>query len=73
MVVPKKNGKLEICVDFRKLNKATKENPYPLPFSIEVLNTEARYESYSFLDGYSRCHHISIAPKDRYKTTFVIY
>ncbi len=26
------NGKQEICVDFKKLNKATKKNPYPLPF-----------------------------------------
>jgi hypothetical protein len=37
-----------------------------------VLNTIAWYEAYSFLDGYSRYHKISIAPKDRYKTTFVI-
>jgi hypothetical protein len=38
MVVLKKNGKLKICVDFRKLNKATKKDPYPFPFSNEVLN-----------------------------------
>jgi hypothetical protein len=50
MTVPKKNGKLRICVDFRKFNKATKKNPYPLPFSNEVLNTIVRYEAYSFLD-----------------------
>jgi hypothetical protein len=35
MVVPKKNGKLKICVDFRKLNVATKKDPYPLPFTNE--------------------------------------
>jgi hypothetical protein len=29
VVVPKKNGKLRICIDFRKLNTATKKNPYP--------------------------------------------
>jgi hypothetical protein len=68
---PKKNGKLRICVDFRKFNKATKKNPYPLPFFDEVLNIVVRYEAYSFLDGYSRYHQIFIAPKDRYKTTFV--
>jgi hypothetical protein len=39
IVVPKKNGKLRICVDFRKLNVATKKNPYPLPFIDEVINT----------------------------------
>ncbi len=37
VVVPKKIGKLKICVDFIKLNKATKKNPYPLPFSDEPL------------------------------------
>ncbi len=67
----KKNGKLKISVDFRKLNKTTKKYPYPLPFSDEVLNTVARYEAYSFLDGHSRYHQISMASKDGYKTTFV--
>jgi hypothetical protein len=27
IVVPKKNGKLKICIDFRKLNAATKKDP----------------------------------------------
>jgi hypothetical protein len=36
-----------------------------------MLNTVARYEAYSFLDGYSGYHQIFIAPKDIYKTTFV--
>jgi len=53
VVVLKKKGKLKICVDFRKLDKATKKNPYPLPFSNEVLNIVVGYELYSFLDGYS--------------------
>ncbi len=59
-------------MDFKKFNKVTKKNPYPLPFSNEVLNIVARYETYLFLDGYSRYHQISIAPKDKYKITFVI-
>jgi hypothetical protein len=42
MVVPKKNGKFGICVDFRKLNVATQKYPYPLPFTNEVLNIVAR-------------------------------
>ncbi len=56
MVVHKKNGKLKICVHFRKLNKATKQNPYHLPFSNEVLDIIVGYEAYSFLDGYSGYH-----------------
>ncbi len=73
MVIPKKNGKLKIYVDSEKLNAATKKDFYPLPFTDEVLNIVARHDVYSFLDGYSRYHQISIAPKDGYKTTFVTY
>jgi hypothetical protein len=32
VVIPKKNGKLRICIDFKKINVATKKDPYPLPF-----------------------------------------
>jgi hypothetical protein len=72
VVVPKKNAKLRICIDFKKLNVATKKDPYPLPFTDEMLNTVIGYEAYFFLDGYSGYHQIFIAPEDRYKTTFVI-
>jgi len=39
VVVPIKNGKLKIYIDFIKLNAATKKNPYHLPFTNEVLST----------------------------------
>jgi hypothetical protein len=71
VVAPKKNGKLIICIDFKKLSVAMKKDPYPFPFPNEMLNTIARYETYSFLDGYSKYHQIFIALEDRYKTTFV--
>ncbi len=48
IVVPKKNSKLRICINFRKLNEATKKDPYPLPFKDEVLNIIVKYEAYSF-------------------------
>jgi hypothetical protein len=71
LVVPKMIGKLKFCVDFRKLNKAIKKNPHPLPFSNEVLNVVVCYEVYLFLDGYSRYHHISTICEDRHKITFI--
>jgi len=56
VVVPKKNGKLRIYVDFRKLNATTKKDPCPLPFTDEVINTIVRHEVYTFLDKFSRYH-----------------
>jgi putative transposase len=72
VVVPKKNGKFRICINFRKLNVTTKKDPYPLPVTYEVLNTLAWYEAYSFLDGYSKYHKKFITLEDKYKATFII-
>jgi hypothetical protein len=44
IIIPKKNGKLRICIDFRELNAAAKKDPYPLPFTDEVLNTIVGYD-----------------------------
>jgi hypothetical protein len=54
MVVPKKNGKLRIYVDFKKLNAATKKYPHSLPFTYEVINIVVRHEVYTFMDGFSK-------------------
>ena len=53
VVVPKKNGKIRVCVDYRKLNAATVTDAFPLPFTDGVLDAVAGHEVYSFLDGFS--------------------
>ena len=68
VVVPKKNGKLWICVDFKSFNAATKKDPYPLPFTNEVLDTVIGYAAYSFIDCFSGYHQVHIHENDRYKT-----
>jgi hypothetical protein len=59
------------CIDYRKLNIATKKDSYPLPFTKEVLDAVAGHAMYTFLDGRSRYYQIQIALEDCYKTTFV--
>ncbi len=66
VVVPKKNGKLRIYVDFRRLNAAIKKDPYLLPFTDEVINILTGHEVYTFLDGFFRYYQISIALEDWY-------
>jgi hypothetical protein len=44
MVVIKKNGKLQIYVDFKNLNFVRKKSPYLLSFTYEVLNIVVGHE-----------------------------
>ena len=53
VIVPKKNLKLRVCIDYRKLNAVTITDPFPLPFNDTMLDTVAGHEMYSFLDGFS--------------------
>ena len=70
IILPKKEGKWQIYVDYRGLNKATKKDHFPLPFIDQVLDTLAGKKYFSFLDGYSGYNQISIAPEDQDKTIF---
>ena len=59
-----------ICIDYRKLNKATRKDHFPLPFIDQMLDKLAGHQYYCFLDGYSGYNQIAIAPEDQEKTTF---
>jgi hypothetical protein len=57
MIVFKKNiSKFKICVNFKKLSASTKKDPYPLPFTYDILYTIVGHDAYSFLDGYYGYH-----------------
>ena len=71
VVVPKKNGTIRVCVDYRKLNAATTIDPFPIPFTDAVLDAVAGHEIYSFLDGFSGYNQVLMALEDREKMTFV--
>jgi len=70
VLVPKKNGKWRICVDYRELNEATKKDHFPLTFIDQVLDGLAGKKFFSFLDGFSGYNQIQICPEDQDKTTF---
>ena len=59
-----------VCIDYRKLNTATRKDHYPLSFIDQMLDRLARHPYFCFLDGYYDYNQIAIAPKDQEKTTF---
>ncbi|GKE45945.1 reverse transcriptase domain-containing protein [Tanacetum coccineum] len=59
-----------VCIDYLKLNDATRKDHFPLPFMDQMLERLARNEYYCFVDGFSRYFQIPIDPQDQEKTTF---
>ena len=59
-----------VCIDYRKLNSATRKDHFPLPFIDQMLERIAGYAFYCLLDGYSGYNKIAITPKDQEKIIF---
>ncbi|CAM8914465.1 unnamed protein product [Rhodiola kirilowii] len=59
-----------MCIDFWKLNKATKKDHFPLPFIDQMLERLAKHDYFCYLNGYSGFFQIPIHPQDQEKTTF---
>jgi hypothetical protein len=59
-----------MCIDYRKLNKATQKDHFPLPFINEMLERLANHSFFCYLDGYPGYHQILIHLNDKRKTTF---
>ncbi|WJX91525.1 hypothetical protein P8452_73291 [Trifolium repens] len=59
-----------MCIDYRRLNKATRKDHFPLPFMDQMLERLSGQEFYCFLDGYSGYNQITVNPEDHEKTAF---
>ena len=59
-----------VCIDYRKLNTATRKDHFPSPFIDKMLDRLAGHPHLCFLDGYSGYNQIAIALEDQEKTTF---
>nr|GEV97380.1 reverse transcriptase domain-containing protein [Tanacetum cinerariifolium] len=78
-VVENKNNELiptrlvagwRVCIDYRKLNDATRKDHFPLPFMDQMLERLVGNEFYCFLDGFSGYIQIPINLPDQEKTIF---
>ena len=70
LFVPKKDGGLRLCVDYRGLNEITVKNRAPLPLIEEQLFLLRKAKIYSKLDLRAAYNLIRIAKGDEWKTAF---
>lgn len=70
LFVPKKDGKLRLCVDYRGLNKVTVKNRYPLPLISEILDRISGAKFFSKIDVQDAYYRIRIKEGDEWKTAF---
>ena len=70
--VPKKDGKVRVCVDFRDLNKASLKDDFPLPHIDLLVDSTTDHSIMSFMDGFSGYNQTLMDLEDMEKTTFII-
>ena len=72
VVVPKKNGKIRVCIDFTNLNKVCPKDSFPFPHIDRMVDAIARHELLIFLDVFSGYNQILMHPGDEEKTSFIL-
>lgn len=69
--LPKKDGKVKMCVDFKDLNKASLNNNFPLPHIDTLLDNIIKLVVFSFMDGFSGYNQIKMDLEDMEKATSI--
>lgn len=58
--VPKKDGSVCMCVDYRDLNRASPKDDFPLPHINVLMDNTTQSSVYSFMDGFSGYNQIKM-------------
>ena len=70
VLVPKKNGTLRICIDYRKLNAVTRPDPFPIPRIDDLLDGRSSAKFITTLDLARGYWQVPMDPASREKTPF---
>ena len=71
MPVPKKDGRVRMCIDYRDLNKASPKDDFPLPHINVLVDNTTGHKMLSFMDSFSGYNQIRMAEEDMEKTSFI--
>ena len=69
--VSKKDGKVQMCVDYRDLNRASPKDNFPLPHIDTLVDNTTKHSLFSFMDGFLSYNQIRMASEDMEKITFL--
>ena len=70
-LVTKKQGTIQVCVEYYDINQAFSKDNYPMPFIDQIIDKCAGSEIFYFMDGVFGYNHIKITLADQHKTTFI--
>ena len=73
VLVPKKDGSLRFCVDYRRLNSITVKDVYPLPRVDDILDALGGVKYFSSLDLASGYWQIALSPDASLKSAFTTH
>src|SRR5262249_15843833 len=59
-----------VCIDYRRLNDASRKDHFPLSFMDQLLEKISGHAYYCFLDRYSGYFQINITKEEKKKMTF---
>lgn len=71
VMVPKRDGSIRVCVDYRKLNAVTVPDRHPLPRIDDLLHAAKGTKYVTTLDLQSGYYQVEVAPEDRDKTCLI--
>lgn len=71
VIVSRKNGKLRLCVDFRKVNEAVVADCYPVPVIYDLLSKFAGQKFFSKIDLKNAYYQLELHPESRDLTAFI--
>ena len=73
VLVPKKDGEVRFCVDYRRVNAITKKDVYPLPRIDDILDTLSQARYFSTLDLALGYWQIEMDPATKEKSAFTTH
>ena len=70
VLVPKRDGSVRLCIDYRRINAVTKKDVYPLPRIDDMLDALNKSKYFTVLDLCQGYHQVPVRECDKEKTAF---